>query len=264
MFVGWTQGAGDDTAKVVASFFGCWSSWKPEHNMWSDAGCTYASLQYQHATAVAPSAGQYIGVAPNEYVHITLGDDNTDTQVTERIDEMLSHKMPQETGDDAAFQRRMKARKQLGADMMTEQVIREINREKQLLAEPEPINLAEWDEAILTEFSHTNDDVTPTDLHPNLATMDTDGTHDQQPDNTAKPTPAHPRLPHQAQKTKAHNKTPQKTPTKTTPPPKKKKATSTSPQTNQQADGTAAFTADTKHKGKGKGPSKNPQSKGKK
>ena len=56
VFVGWTQGAGDDTAKVVASFFGCWSSWKPKPNMWSDAGCTYASLQYQHATAVALSA----------------------------------------------------------------------------------------------------------------------------------------------------------------------------------------------------------------
>ena len=86
VFVGWTQGARDDTAKVVASFFGCWTSWKPEPNMWSDAGCTYASLQYPHATAVALSAGQYIGVAPGEYVHITLGDDNTDTHATERID----------------------------------------------------------------------------------------------------------------------------------------------------------------------------------
>ena len=90
------------------------------------------------------------------------------------------------------------------------------------------------------------------------------GPHDQQPDKPAKTTNAHPRLPHQTQKTKAHNKTPQKTPTKTTPPPKKKKATPTSPQSKQQADGTAAFTADTKHKGKGKGPSKTPQGKGKK
>ena len=197
-------------------------------------------------------------------MHITLGGDNTDTHVTERIDHLLSHKMPQETGDDAAFRRRMKAGKQLGADMMTEPVIREINREKQLLAEPEPIKVAEWNEAILTELGHTNDDVTPTDLHPHLATMDTDGPHNQQPNNTAKPTPAHPRPPYQAGKTKAHNKTPQKNPTKTTPPPKKKKATQTSRQTNQQTDGTAAFTADTKHKGKGKGPSKNPQGKGKK
>ena len=193
VFVGWTQGAGDDTAKVVASFFGCWSSWKREPNMWSDAGCTYASLQYQHATAVALSAGQYIGVAPGEYVHITLGEDNTDTQVTERIDQMLSHKMPQETGDDAAFRRRMKAGKQLGADMMTERVIKEMNREKQLLAEPEPINVADWDEAILTELGHTNDGVTPTDLHPYLHTMDTDGPHDQQPNKPAKPTTAHAR-----------------------------------------------------------------------
>ena len=41
-------------------------------------------------------------------------------------------------------------------------------------------------------------------------------------------------------------------------------AVDTSPQTKQQADGTAAFTVDTKHKGKGKGPPKNPQGKGKK
>ena len=180
------------------------------------------------------------------------------TQVAKRIDRMLSHKMPQETGDDAAFRGRMKARKQLGADMMTERVIREINKEKQLLAEREPINVANWDEAITRELGHTNDDMTPTDLHPHLATMDTDGPHDQQPNNTDKPTHAHPRPPNQAQKTKAHNKTPQKTPTKTTPPPKKKKATPTSPQSNQQTDGTATFTADTKHKGKGKGTVKKP------
>ena len=177
---------------------------------------------------------------------------------------MLSHKMPQEPGDDAAFRGRMKAGKQLGADMMTERVIKEINGEKQLLAEPEPINVADWDEAILTELGHTNDDVIPTDLHPHLATMDTDRTPDQQLDKPEKPTTAHARQPHQAQKTKAHKRPPQKTPTKTTPPPKKKKATPTSPQTNQQVDGTAAFTAETKHKGKGKGPSKNQQGKGKK
>ena len=70
--------------------------------------------------------------------------------------------------------------------MMTEQVIREINKEKQLLAEPEPMNVADWDEAIMTELGHTNDDVTPTDLHPHLATMDMDGPHDQKPNNTDK------------------------------------------------------------------------------
>ena len=264
VFVGWTQGAGDDTAKVVASFFGCWTSWKPEPNIWSDAGCTYASLQYQHATAVALSAGQYIGVAPGEYVHITLGDDNTDTQAAERIDQMLAHKMPQETGDDAAFRRRMKAGKQLGSDMMTERVIKEINREKQLFAEPEPINVADWDEAILNELGHATNDDTPSDAHPHMATMDTDESPAQQPDNPAKLTTAHTRQPHPAQKTKAHNKTPQKTPTKTTPPPKKKKAAPASPQPTQQADSTAAFTVDNRHKAKGKGPPKNPQGKGKK
>ena len=35
----------------------------------------------------------------------------------------------------------MKEGKQLGADMMTQRVIKEINKEKQLLAEPEPINV---------------------------------------------------------------------------------------------------------------------------
>ena len=214
VFVGWTQGAGDDTAKVVASFFGCWTSWKPEPNMWSDAGCTYASLQYQHATAVALSAEQYIGVAPGEYVHITLRDDNTDTQAAERINQMLQHKMPQETGDDAAFSRGMKAGKQLGSDMMTERVIKEINKEKQLFAEPEPINVADWDEAILNELGHTTNDDIPSDTHPKTATMDTDETPVQQPDNPAKLTTTHARQSHPAQKTKAHNKTPQKTPKK--------------------------------------------------
>ena len=155
----------------------------------------------------------------------------------------------------------MKAGKQLGADVMTERVIKEINREKQLLAEPEPINVAYRDAAILNELDHLNNNDAPTDLHPHLATMDTD---EPPRPATRQTTTAHARQPHQAHKTKAHNKTPQKTPTKTTPPPKKKKATPMSPQTSQQVDGTAVFTADTKHKGKRKGPSKNPQGKGKK
>ena len=264
MFVGWTQGAGDDTAKVVASFFGCWSSWKIEPNMWSDAGCTYASLQYQHATAMALSDRQYIGVAPGEYIHLTPGDDTTYAHVTQHMDEMLLQKMPQEAGDGAAFRRRMKAGKQLGADMMTERFIREINQERQPLADPEPINMADWDEAIITEHGHTNGDMAPTNLQPQLDTMDMDGHLNKKHNDTGQPTPPHQRTTHEAQKTKAHKKTPQKTPTKTTPPPKKKKATPASPHPNHGTDGTAAFTADTKPKGKGKGPSKNPQGKGKK
>ena len=59
--------------------------------MWNDVGCTYAFLQYQHATAVALIARQYVGVAPGEYIHLTLGDDTIDTQVTEHIDQMLLH-----------------------------------------------------------------------------------------------------------------------------------------------------------------------------
>ena len=158
----------------------------------------------------------------------------------------------------------MKAGKQLGADVMTERVIREINQEKQLLAKPEPINVAAWDEAIITELGHTNKDMEPTDLHSQLATMDMDGPPDRTSNHMGKPTVAHPRPTHQAEKTKAHNKTPQRTSTKTTPPPQKKKANLASPQSNQDMDGTAAFTAGTKPKGKGKGPSKNQQSKGKK
>ena len=52
---------------------------KTKPNMWNDARCTYASLQYQHATAVALSVGQYIGVAPGEYIHLTLGEDTIDS-----------------------------------------------------------------------------------------------------------------------------------------------------------------------------------------
>ena len=102
----------------------------------------------------------------------------------------------------------MKAGKQLGADMMTERVIREIIQEKQLLAEPEPINVAAWDEAIITELGHTNDEMQPTDLHTKLDTMDMDGQPDKTTNDMGKPLESHPRPTHQAQKTKAHNKTP--------------------------------------------------------
>ena len=65
VFVGWTQGAGEDTARVVASFFGWWTNWHAEPHMWSDAGCSYASVRYQHATALALAAGQYVGGRAN-------------------------------------------------------------------------------------------------------------------------------------------------------------------------------------------------------
>ena len=94
--------------------------------------------------------------------------------------------------------------------------------EKQLLAEPEPINVAAWDEAIITDFGHTDEDIEPTDLHTQPDTMDMDGQPDKTTNDMDKPAVTHPRPTHQAQKTKAHNKTPQTTPTKTTPPPPKK------------------------------------------
>ena len=67
--------------------------------MWSDAGCSYASLQYQHAIPVPLCAGQYVTAA--------LGDDTVDQQAATRNDQMLRQKMPQETGNDTLFQRRM-------------------------------------------------------------------------------------------------------------------------------------------------------------
>ena len=158
----------------------------------------------------------------------------------------------------------MKPRKKPGADMMTEQVIQEINQEKQLLAEPEPINVAAWDEAIITGLGHANDEIEPTDLRTKLDTMDMDVQPGKTTNDTDKPPETHPRPTHRAQKTKAQDKTPQKSPTKTTPPPKKKKETPASPQSHKDVDATAAFTADTKPRGKGKGPSKNQQGKGKK
>ena len=157
----------------------------------------------------------------------------------------------------------MKAGKQLGADMMTERVIWEINEEKQLLAEPEPISMAAWDEAIITKLGHTNDELGPTNVHTRIDTMDMGVQPDKPTNDTGKPTETHTRPTHQAQKTKAHNKTPQKTPTET-PPPKTKKATLASPQTTKDTDTTATFTANTKPKGKGKGQPKNQQGKGKK
>ena len=124
--------------------------------------------------------------------------------------------------------------------------------------------MAAWDEAIIAKLGHTNEDIEPTDHHTQLDTMDMDGRPDKTSSDMGNPAVAHPRPTHQAQKTKAHNKTRQKTPTKTTPHPKKKKATTVSPQSNQDMDGTAAFTADSRPKGKGKGPSKNQQDKGEK
>ena len=186
VFVGRNQGARHDTAKVVVSFFVCGSIWEAEPNMWSDARCTYASLQYQHATAVALSAKQHIGVEPGEYIHLTLGDDTTHTHVTERMDQMLRHKPLKGTADNAAFRRHMKAGKQLGADLMTERAIRENNQEKQLLAKPQPINVAAWDETIITELGHTNDEIEPTDLHTKLDAMDMEVKPEKTTNDTAK------------------------------------------------------------------------------
>ena len=65
---------------------------------------------------------------------------------------MLKHKMPQETRDNALLQRRMQAGKQLGADTMTKNSVKELTTETQLLVEPEPINIASWDATICAEL----------------------------------------------------------------------------------------------------------------
>ena len=57
-----------------------------------------------------------------------------------------------------------------------------------MLVEPEPINMAAWDEAIITELGHTNEDIEPNDLHKKLNTMDMDRQHDKTTNNMAKPT----------------------------------------------------------------------------
>ena len=200
-----------DTTTVVASFFGCLTSRKPKPHMCSDATCTYASLQYQHATASALRARPYVGVAPGEYIHLTLANHTVGAQVPERIDEILLHKIPQETRVDAAFKRHMKAGRQLGADVMTHRDIRVINLETQLLAELEPINLVAWAEAIITKLGHTHDKIGPTELHTRMDTMAMDGQAHKPTNDKSKTTETNTESTHEAQKTKAHKKTPQKT-----------------------------------------------------
>ena len=172
--------------------------------MWSDAGCTYASIQYQNKASVVLSAGQYVAVSPGEYIHITLGDEQIDSKASDKIETMLAGSMPDVTGDEAHFLRRMRARKQLGADIMTAKVIQKINKEKQLLAEPTPIDIAACDADIEEELDDHMDTTGP-GSNPE-ATSDNDGTTPQVPtDNTPK-------------KTKNGDKTPQTTSNKITPP----------------------------------------------
>ena len=54
---------------------------------------------------------------------------------------MLSQKIPEDTGDNA-----------LGAGNMTARVIQDINKQKQLMAEPTPINIHEWDTMVCDDL----------------------------------------------------------------------------------------------------------------
>ena len=69
---------------------------------------------------------------------MTLGDDTIDEKASDRIDEMLSQKIPQDTGDDAPFRRCMRAGKQLGADIMTARVMQDINKKKTTIGGANP------------------------------------------------------------------------------------------------------------------------------
>ena len=229
VLVGFTEGVGEDAARVVASFFGSWTNGHAELHMWSNADCSYASVRYQHATAVALAADQYVGVALAGYIHMTLGADAVDQQASDRIDQVLWQKIPWVSGDDAPFRWRMGAGKQLGADIMTAKVIQDINKEKQLLAEPTAIDINQWDTMVCDDLQGN---VEPS-ASPSVP--DTQSSVPRTDDNKLVEQPTWPtkrnvttRTPHKT-KTKGHSRTPQKTPGKVSPPNKKKKPDFRSP-----------------------------------
>ena len=195
--------------------------------MWSDAGCTYASVQYPHATAAALSAGRYVRVAPGEYIHLALGDDNVDQQPAARIDQMLQKKMPQDTGDATHFLRRLKARKQLGAHLMTARTIKDIDKEKQMSAELQPIE-ASWDASVNAELA-TPMATDPSPQHP--PKIDT-APPEQPPNKTTQQGHCRNLWDHfqKPTKPKAHEKIPRTMPNRTSPPKKRKKPIPTTPE----------------------------------
>ena len=62
----------------------------------------------------------------------------------------------------------------MGPDMMIPRFIRKSKQEKQLVAKPQPINVAAWDAAIISELGHTNNEGRPTIPHTRGDAMDMD------------------------------------------------------------------------------------------
>ena len=154
---------------------------------------------------------------------MTRGDNTIDQQASDRIDQMLRQKIPQDTGEDAPFHGRMCAGKRLGAGIMTARVIQDINKEKQLLAEPTPIDISEWDTMVCNDL-HGN--VEPRGPSPSLDTHTlappaNNNKSEEQPTGPTEPDTTT-RTPHKT-KAKGHSCTPQKTPGKVSPPNKEKK-----------------------------------------
>ena len=159
--------------------------------------------------------------------------------------------MPQESQEDAPFQYRMQAGEQLGAGIMIDNIIKEINKGKQLVAELEPIDIESWDTAIHAEIEDHWDGVPTPVTSTNLLVAPRrwyKSTH------TTKRRQHRP--PHKPQKTKVHEQSPHITPSKTTPWPKTKRreqltaeATSCPPAGKQGA----FVLGDQKGKGWGKG-----------
>ena len=138
---------------------------------------------------------------------------------------------------------------------MTERIIKEINTEKQLLAEPEPVNIAEWDAALCAELDSQNDPpAAPPDHDTEMPQAST-----KQSEQPGKKTP-------QKGKEKLQGRRPTATPTKVSLENKWKKPAQNTPSKTPQSDPTSPFTVGgPKGKGRGKGgETKNSRSRGKK
>ena len=179
-------------------------------------------------------ARQYVGVAPTEYIHLTLGDDTIDLQGSNRIDHMLKDKLPHDTMEDTPFRTQMQAGKKPGAGIMMAKVIQKIYIDQHLLAEPTPINIQQWDADIYTKLDGNIETKVP-------SSPPTTQLEAPEP-STKRTTTDQPHQPHIAAtqigrklKTKGQECTPQKTPGKVFRPAKKKKPDPKSPDHSQKA-----------------------------
>ena len=170
---------------------------------------------------------------------------------------MLWQNVPVDTGNDARFRQRMRAAKQIGANSMTARVIQDINKEKQLLAEPTPIDIKEWD-TMVCDDPHGNVAAIGTPLVPYTQPQSPptgESTPAEQPSGPTEPDLTT-RTPHKT-KTKGHNGTPKKAPGQVSPHNKKKKPDSrSSDKPKQQMDKAGFAVGETKGKDRSKPPKK--------